>query len=234
MVHECRPGFRGGPSHGTPRVTRSRQRAVLVRGRAALDRGLEESNRGWGQECSGSLSVRPMGIHTGSDSESTRKHDRVIRVLKGVSAHARSCSPRAFRKTWSCCGSTGLTRWWSKPAFLERCLSSSCPYPVMAISTMFFASGVSRRRSATWYPLSPGSPMSNVHEDHVWPKLLCRLDCAHATVGQVDLVSHQDQNHAQALGSIHIVVHHQQSERPAGQHGWLERVFLGTGLIRWF
>ena len=44
------------------------------------------------------------------------------------------------------CGSTGLTRWWSKPASCDRRRSSSWPQPVRAISTMLLPHGCSRMR----------------------------------------------------------------------------------------
>ena len=47
------------------------------------------------------------------------------------------------------CELMGLTRWWSKPACVDRLRSSSWPYPEMPMITASLVSWSCRRRAAT-------------------------------------------------------------------------------------
>jgi hypothetical protein len=67
----------------------------------------------------------------------------------------------ACKKPKSLFGSAGFVRWQLKPASSDRLRSSSCPYPVTAISLACAVSGSLRSVLATTNLSIPGRPMSH-------------------------------------------------------------------------
>src|SRR5206468_2910281 len=104
---------------------------------------------------------RPPQEHGGGDGQ---RHDPVA-GQRGVAVHRgapfRSAVSDEAKRTCRSAGSTGLVRWWSKPASVARRLSSSWPQPVIATNTISRPHGCSRMWRATSYPVSFGIPMSS-------------------------------------------------------------------------
>ena len=105
-------------------------------------------------------------------------------------------------------GSTGLTRWWSKPASVVRRRSSCWPQPVSAASTDVLQAGLLAQSPGHFVAVHARHP--DVEEHHLRSVALRQFQGGGAVVGHPDLVALQPQQQGEAVGGVHVVIDHQQ------------------------
>src|SRR5262245_19194090 len=71
------------------------------------------------------------------------------RLLRDVLVRNWPLGPYPLNRLESSACDTGLIKWASKPASLDRCRSSAWPYPVTAISVIVLPAGLARSARAT-------------------------------------------------------------------------------------
>ena len=217
------------PGPGRPPSGPGGRRSPWARGWGSVDpsAGLRFGGHGGGHRADGDRRLprrEASGVSAGVDLYRPRRRDpdwgAVATRLTSVRFAPAPADPcRAS-------GSTGLTRWWSKPASLDRRRSASWPQPVRATISVPLELGP--------LPQPPGhlvavhARQADVQQDDLGPELLGDVQGLGAVVGDPHLLAVEPrQQPGQAAGGVHVVVHHQ--DAAAGRPGRPASPAIGLG-----